>query len=41
MKKIIYFILLILFVLFSWLYKEPGASSTSGHEKSYQILKIN
>ncbi len=41
MKKIVYFILLILFVLFSWLYKEPENSSTSGQEKSYQITIIN
>lgn len=41
MKKVIYFLMLILFVLFSWLYKEPGSDNNSGQEKSCQILKIN
>jgi len=41
MKKIIYFLMLVLFVIFSWLYKEPGKSSTSQQDKSSQIQKLN
>ncbi len=41
MKKVIYFLLLVLFVLFSWLHKDQGSDDTSRQEKSYQIVKIN
>ncbi|MEN8222841.1 MAG: hypothetical protein ABFR36_06235 [Acidobacteriota bacterium] len=41
MKKIIYFLMLILLIIFSWLHKEPGKSSTSEQEKSSQVRMIN
>ena len=40
MKKIIYFLMLILLIIFSWLHKEPGKKDASGQQKSCLILKI-
>jgi len=40
MKKLIYILILFVFIIFSWLYREPGKNENSGHKNKIEIIGV-